>query len=622
MAAPLVISTIFTAQDRMTVPVLRMRNAMEELGVVTARADRAFNKFAPNFGSDVKNRIGFLVSLAKAMAVIGTVTYAAKALVDFEKELSGLKALTGVTGAEFEKFKTIIIDTAKVTQTSAVDVAQSFTTIANAMPQLLGDAAGLGAVTSAAIMLGRAARMDLAPAAESLTLIMQQFNKTAAESTMVVDMLAAGSKYGSAEIDDLAASLREFGADARLINVTLAESVALTEAVSKFRKGSQAGTELRNVLTYMGTLKVQDPKALNDMRRLGVNMGIVTDKSRPLYDRLYELKKIVGDDAAIFHIFGKENKAMAQTVLENLDKFKVLLNNMSETGNAARMAKENTDNFKGALDRLKAGWTNLVVSSDKANWGLKKLAGFLGFITNHMETIINIATPFIAVYVAWKGVIWGTVLAQKAVTAAIWGYNVAVGVSLGLTGNFSTLLLTSRPAWYAYVTGAYAASAATSYFGTTLTSVLSVVSALALGLGLIWHYRKSIAQSANDSKTGRTWNWLIDDKQALKETAERKYMEDSAMTMRYYRRNPDEFTDEIRQSFRKIDAGQPLGDDNDQIINERRFEAEKDKALAPKTDSPVVNITINQDKYGNFSFNAGSGNGTSSVNTKQTGWQR
>jgi TP901 family phage tail tape measure protein len=425
--AQFIIPTIFTASSNMGPVITRIRQDMNMLDHTAARSNLSF-----------KNLTSQIMAYSGAAGVVGAaaagIVFSGRSLMDYERELANLKALTGVTGQEFEEFKQIITSVATETKMSSVEVAKAFTVVANAMPELLQSADGLGKVTSASILLGKAARMELAPAADAVTTILNQFGKGANDAAKLVDLMAAGSKYGSAEIEDLALSMKEFAAQARLANVSMTESVAITELVSKFRKGTQAGVELRNVLLYIDTLKGQDPKALKDLSRLGVNMSLVADKSKPLGVRLIELSKISNDAAAIFHVFGKENSAMAANVLQNAAKLQPLIEKINEAGVAQAMAAENTNTLYTAVQQMAGKWVTLLTSSENMGMGLAIVGDTIRFVTNNMETLLNIAVPLLGAWMSYKAI-------MGAVRVATIGYNIVTGLAAGFTSNLSIALM-------------------------------------------------------------------------------------------------------------------------------------------------------------------------------------
>lgn len=440
-----VIPTNYVAIDNFTPIAKRITNANNDIAhsleMTAYKAQRSWNRIMPEADEALKRRFQFMVSMGKAMAVAGTAIYTTKAVMDYEKELANLKSLTGATASEFKNYKSIIESVATSTNVGAVDIAQAFTAIGNSMPELLKSSEGLAELTRQSVLLSRASNMDMLPAAESLTAILNQFGKGAEYAASAVDILAAGSKYGSSEIKDLQSSIVAFGRVADIGNITLKESVAITELVSKYKKGADAGVELRNVFLEMGKGFAQDEAALKDLYRLGVNISLVADKTRPFNERLQEMSKIAYDNNAILHVFGKENAAMAVTLLQNASSLNDMTQKVSESGVAMAMAAENTKTLYAILNRFKAAWTNIVVAGNKANLAMSIVKNTISFLTDNLSTLLNIIVPIAAVFVAWRGYIFATTAVLKLFTIATAAYEFTVGLAAVATGALNGNLL-------------------------------------------------------------------------------------------------------------------------------------------------------------------------------------
>lgn len=422
-----VIPSIFTAVNKFSPVVKTMSGdistfaAKAEIGI--ARAESSFRALTPALSSAAKQMLSFASAAAIGGGIIAGAAFSVKSLKDYETELANLQAVTGASGKEFDLFKSKIQEVAVTTKKSSVEVAQAFTAIANNQPELLKDANALAQVTQSSILLAQASKMELQPAGEALTQILNKFGKGAKDAAKTVDILAAGSVAGSSEIRDTAAAIQEFGTVAANAGVKINESVALIELASKFDKGSEAGTRLRNILLVMSTIKVQDPKALKDLHRLGVNMNIVSNSSLPLADRLKEISKISKDNAALFHVFGKENQALATGVLSTAGNFTTMLDAVNTQGMAAKMASKNNDTLTVAIDQLKAAWVNMITNSDKATSGLHMAKEAAKFLATHLDTIVSVGTKVILFFVAWKALIIAqkvALMAFRAVSAAFY----------------------------------------------------------------------------------------------------------------------------------------------------------------------------------------------------------
>ncbi|HLF67487.1 MAG TPA: phage tail tape measure protein, partial [Gammaproteobacteria bacterium] len=339
----------------------------------------------------------------------------------------------------------------------------AFTAIANNQPELLKDANALAAVTQSAIMLAQASKMELKPAGEALTQILNKFGKGAKDAAKTIDILAAGSVAGSSEIMDTAAAIQEFGTVAANAGIKINESVALIELASKFDKGTEAGTRLRNILLMMSTAKVQDPKAIADMKRLGVNMNIVSNSALPLNTRLLEMSKIAKDNAALFHVFGKENQALATGVLSTAGNFQSMIDAVETQGMAAKMAAKNNDTLAVSITQLKAAWVNMLTSSDKANVSLRFVKGTIRFITDNLGLLVGILGSLIIAWAAW----WTWI---KIMRGALIAFNIVQGITIALQGGSALAFTAGSIGYKAYRFAVVTATAAQWLLNAALTA--------------------------------------------------------------------------------------------------------------------------------------------------------
>jgi TP901 family phage tail tape measure protein len=426
------IPTYFTAVDQIT-PTMRGMGASLEGFAMKAergldRSERAFRKLTPALGDASKQMLSMVGTAAITAGIFAGGAFSVKSIMDYETELANLQAVTGASGKDFDTFKGKIKDVAIETQTSSVAVAKAFTAIANNQPELLKNADALAMVTKSSIILAQASKMELQPAGEALTQILNQYGKGAAEAARTVDILAAGSVAGSSEIRDTADAIQKFGTVAANAGIKINESVALVELSSKFEKGAEAGQKLRNILIMMSTAKVQDPKAVADMKRLGVNMDVVSDKALPLSVRLKEMAKVAHDDAAVFHIFGKENQALATGVLSTADNFNEMLKAVETSGMAQKMADKNNSTLAISLERLKDRWVTLITTSDSASSGLNVFNSIVQWLSKNLDTVVTIGASVLTVFGAW----WAL---MKVVRISLIAYNVGLGIYNALTGT-------------------------------------------------------------------------------------------------------------------------------------------------------------------------------------------
>jgi TP901 family phage tail tape measure protein len=290
-------------------------------------------------------------------------------MADFEEVASNVSAITGATGDDLDFLKRKAIELGSATTKSSIEALEGFKLIASAKPELLGNAAALAATTKEAIALSEASGLDVPAAAKSLTSALNQFDLAADQSSRVINVLAAGSKFAAAEIPELAASLDEFGGVAASLGITLEESAAAVETLSaKNLKGARAGIQLRNVLLKLGgsTDRNINPSI--------VGLGKALENLAPIQDNVTELTKM----------FGRQNVLAAQTLIKSREKYEDLTVAMTGTNIAYEQARVNTDNLKSDILGLNSAWEGFVLNLNKGE----------GEITNVFRGAIKLATQF------------------------------------------------------------------------------------------------------------------------------------------------------------------------------------------------------------------------------------
>lgn len=429
MGATFIIPTQFTAIDKFSSPVKGMsRNLLqfaEKAEVTVARGERSFRKLTPVLGQASKDLLSMASTAALAGGIIAGGSFSVKALMDYETALKSLQAVTGVSDKTMVEFKSQIIDVAKHTKMSAIDVTKSFETIGSMMSQYLDDPKALRQITDAGITLSKAARMDLEPTLMSLTSVMNQFGLKAAEADDTIQKLTAGEIVGSVRTSQIAEYLQEFGAGAKQANINVGESVALIEALGIQLKQDKIGVGARNILTVLDAAKGLDKQALKSLRKNGVDAAFLMDKTKPLGARLRELSKIQNDAIAVVNVFGKENKTAANVIFNQLGTYDKFYEKIQTTKEAQNQAALNSDTLSEKLVQLKNSWITMLAGSDKATSGLNMAKTVIGFVTEHMELIVSVGTKILLFFAGWKTLL-------MASRAALVAYNVVQGITNAL----------------------------------------------------------------------------------------------------------------------------------------------------------------------------------------------
>lgn len=339
-------------------------------------------------GDTFKQALGF----GSALAVLSTIGAAFKSAIqtnkEFEKSLSSLSSITGATGKDLEFYKEQAKEIGETTTLSASQAVEAFKLMGSAAPELLKNKDALAATTREAVTLAEAAGIELPEATQALASAMNQFNLPASEANRVINALAAGSKVGAAEIPQLSQALDKAGLTAKNFNVSVEESVAAIEVLSKSNiKGAEAGTQLRNVLLTMSSIDAISPKAKEQLEKFGVDLEVVADKTIPVQERMQELSKISGDATAMVKVFGKENVNAAGTLLQNIDLFDEYTEGVTGTNTAMQQASTNVDNLDGDMKSLGSIMESLVLEGSALNNTVRAIVkGFAAFLLAIKET--------------------------------------------------------------------------------------------------------------------------------------------------------------------------------------------------------------------------------------------
>lgn len=374
----------------------RISNDLKNIKTEAGLAGQALKNAAPkgmfdNFKQGVLAVFGGNM-LTKAAQVVGNVfNDAIEAHRKFEKSVQNLSAITGASGSDLEFYKTKAREMGLGVEGGAEAVVEAFKLIGSAKPELLSNKEALAQVTEQAILLSQAAGLDLPEASRRLTDAMNQFGADASEAAKYVDALAAGAKFGAAEVPEVTDALLKFGVSAKSSNVNIYESVAAIELLGeKGLKGAEAGTQLRNVLAKLSAADALPQEALDQLKAAGVNTEILSNKNLTLQQRLTELSKIQGNATAITKVFGLENKNAGETIISNLGRLEQLTNQVKETGSAQEQAAKNTDTFDHALMEAKNSYTEMLLSITQNDFG-EILKGFAHKASSAFKGLAEVA---------------------------------------------------------------------------------------------------------------------------------------------------------------------------------------------------------------------------------------
>lgn len=334
-----------------------LRGTSTQAGFSIGKLANGFNKYFTLFAAFAASLTGVVLSMRKMV----------DEFANFEKAVSGLSALTGLEGEQLDwladkakEMSTSMVEGNIRITSSAEDIVNAYTKVGSKMPELLSDQEALNEVTTQALILAQAGNIDLDTAVNSLTNTMNQFRLPAADAAMVINEIAAGAKYGAADIDFIGTSIVKFGAAANAMGVDVTRSITLIEVMGK------AGLDAERGGTALKTFLLRSAQQADEF-----NISVVG-----LDQALINLKNANLSAAEMTKMFGTEAYVAAQSLVTNLDVYQDLVGKLSDTEVAFEMAAENTDNHAAEMEqsRNKAKLLSIELG--------EKLAPVMMFSTN------------------------------------------------------------------------------------------------------------------------------------------------------------------------------------------------------------------------------------------------
>jgi len=342
--------------------------------------------------------------LASTVAMVMGIKQIIQTYNDFEERLDNLSALTGLAGKdlfelgeEAKRLSTSTLESGiRVTQ-SATDIVDAFTKVGSARPELLKNKAALVAVTKEAIILSDAAKIELQPAIEGLTMVMNQYNVSADQARRIINVLGAGSKAGAGEIPYLTVGFEKAGTTASLAGLSVETLAATLETLApRFSQPEIAGRGLRGMLLRLQTGADDTNPAVVGMTTAIENLG----------------KKMLTPQEKL-EMFGLENINVANTLISNVEELKRYEKALTGTNVAIEQAAINTDNNNSKLAQAR---NRLNVMSIELG---EKLAPALTISTSGLSYFVRFLTVTIDFIARNKVVILTLIYSLTAYAVAV-----------------------------------------------------------------------------------------------------------------------------------------------------------------------------------------------------------
>ncbi|WP_272672895.1 phage tail tape measure protein, partial [Providencia sp. PROV037] len=202
-----------------------------------------------------------------------------------------------------------------------------------------------------------------------------------ADTDRYINVLAAGAKYGSSEVNETSEAIKKSGVAAANAKMSFEElNAAIQTLAEREVKGADAGTALRNMILKLeaSTDKTLKPSV--------VGLG----------GALENLGKKNYSTTALTKLFGLENVNTAMILSQNAKKVKELTQALTGTDTAYEQAKERTNNLNGDLLGLSSAFEGMAIkvgqmSSGPLRAGINTTTDAVNALAGNLNTVVDVA---------------------------------------------------------------------------------------------------------------------------------------------------------------------------------------------------------------------------------------
>ncbi len=350
----------------------RVKAEIKAINAEMQVGESRLSKFANGFNK-------YFSSIAAGFAALAGVTLSLKKYSDNRIQLEDSKAnLEALTGLSKEDINWLTMQAREMStqaaangiriRQSSTEIVDAYTLVGSAKPELLENRDALKEVTQQTLILAAASKMDLKDAVNGITMAMNQYSARAEEAARYTNVLAAGSKYGAANVESQTSAIIKSGVAAAQANIQIESLVGTIQTLAeKGIKDEIAGTGLKKFfLTLQTGADETNPKVV------GLDKALENLAAKQL--SAAEIKKM----------FGEEGYNVAAVLLAETERVKYFTQAVTDSNVALEQATINSDTMAAKLAQAK----------NKLNEAGME---FVGKLNPAILTATNFGTKFIKV---------------------------------------------------------------------------------------------------------------------------------------------------------------------------------------------------------------------------------
>lgn len=474
---------------------------------LTDQASAGLKSFAKNvegIGDKLDETTNGAKTFTKAVTGVGLAVggYALAKFSEFEKTMSGVKAVLSPTGEEFTALSDKVKQLGKDTAFSQGEIARTTEDLAK---NGLNAQQILGGALDATANFAAAAGTNLETAGNVMSDAMNIFGLATEDAATAVDMLTGvtiASKFGA---EDLSLALAQGGGVAKAVGVSFSDFTTTIAAVSNsFASGSDAGTSFK---TFLQRLAPTSAEAEAMMKDLGFSAYDLAGNLLPMKDiaqRLQNSLKGLSEEEknlALTTMFGSDSMRVAAAIADQgaagFDKYADSIAKVD----AGAQAKTRMDNFSGSLEKLMGTVDVLAVNlGEKIGKTLRPMIDGLANALEDMGKWWNSLSPAMQRTIEITGTVVAGIAALLFVVGAL-----AIALAPVLSGIAAVAGALSFLATVASVVVS-AIAAVVAAIGAPVLIVVALVTAAVYGLYRAWEENlfgiRDVVKAAVDSVVG------------------------------------------------------------------------------------------------------------------------
>lgn len=360
------------------------------------RMNNAFNKWGAMAASVVASITGISLAFSQMR----------KMAYEQEESAANLKALTGLDDRSIEWLKqqaaelsTTMTESGVRIRQSSTEILEAYMLVGSAKPDLLQNKEALNQVTTEALKLATAAKMDMKEAVDAVTLSMNQYGAAANEAARYTNVMAAGSKYGSANVQSVTTAVIKSGVAASAANIPIEQLVGVIETLAeKGIKDDIAGTGLKNFFL-----------------RLQMQADDVNPKIVGLQTALQNLAAKQLSVTEMTTMFGVEGYQVAEALISSADAVNYYTQAVTGTAVAEEQAAINSQTRQAKLDQMKNQMAEVAIQIvNDLNPAIIRLGNTFTNLLKIMPPIINFIKNYGVVIVSTGASITAYIAILKA----------------------------------------------------------------------------------------------------------------------------------------------------------------------------------------------------------------